>query len=71
MTNVKSDEMVKSLKTVTPAEAGVQDSLNLLDSRFRENDKNWEIATSYEIIKVESLEFVRGNFKHFWLGFQG
>jgi len=32
--------LVKSLKTVTPAEAGVQNSLNLLDSRFRRNDKN-------------------------------
>jgi hypothetical protein len=43
---------VKSRKTVTPAEAGVQISLNLLDSRFRGNDKNTEIATSYETIIV-------------------
>jgi hypothetical protein len=38
------DKIVKNLKNVTPAEAGVQNSLNLLDSRFRENDKNGEIA---------------------------
>jgi len=36
------DGLVKSLKrpfSVIPAEAGVQNSLNLLDSRFRGNDK--------------------------------
>ena len=47
----KDDDLVKSLKTVTPAEAGVQNSLNLLDSRFRGNDKNGEVATFYETIK--------------------
>ncbi|MDI7260504.1 MAG: hypothetical protein QME90_11360 [Thermodesulfobacteriota bacterium] len=47
----KHDDLVKSLKTVTPAEAGVQNSLNLLDSRFRGNDKNGEIATFYETNK--------------------
>jgi hypothetical protein len=31
-------ELVKSLRTVTPAEAGVQVSFNLLDSRFHGND---------------------------------
>jgi hypothetical protein len=41
----------KSLKTVTPAEAGVQSYLNLLDSRFRENDKIGEITIFYETIK--------------------
>jgi hypothetical protein len=51
------DDLVKSLKTVTPAEAGVQNSLNLLDSRFRGNDKNGEVATFYETIiyKCESF----------------
>ena len=49
---LKYDDLLKSLKTVTPAEAGVQNSLNLLDSRFRGNDKNGEVATFYETIKV-------------------
>jgi hypothetical protein len=39
------DEIVKRQKTVTPAQAGVQNSLYLLDSRFRGNDNNGEIAT--------------------------
>ena len=52
-TNSKVDEFVKSRKTVTPAEAGVQNSLNLLDSRFRGNDKNGEIGTFYETMKVQ------------------
>jgi hypothetical protein len=52
-TNV--DDLAKSLKTVTPAEAGVQISLNLLDSRFRGNDKNGEIATFCETINVECI----------------
>jgi len=47
------DDLVKSLKAVTPAEAGVQNYLNLLDSRFRENDKNGEIKTFYETILHE------------------
>ena len=45
------NDFVKSLRSVTPAEAGVQDSLDLLDSRFRGNDKNREIATFYGTIK--------------------
>ena len=53
-TDLKKDEFVKSPKTVTPAEAGVQRYFNLLDSRFRGNDKNGEIATFYEAIKSES-----------------
>jgi hypothetical protein len=44
------DEIVKNLKTVTPVEAGVQKCLNLLDSRFRGNDENEEIATFHESI---------------------
>jgi hypothetical protein len=54
---LKNDDLVKSLKTVTPAEAGVQISLNLLDSRFRRNDKNGEVATFYETIKNGILGF--------------
>ena len=42
------NDLVKSLKTVTPAEAGVQNYLNLLDSRFRGNDKIGGITTFYE-----------------------
>ena len=49
----KNDDLVKSLKAVTPAEAGVQNYLNLLDSRFHENDKIGEIKTFYETIKNE------------------
>jgi len=33
------DDLVKSLKAVTPAKAGVQNFPILLDSRFRGNDK--------------------------------
>jgi hypothetical protein len=50
------DDLVKSLKTVTPAEAGVQNYLNLLDSRFRENDKIGEIKTFYETIRFRARE---------------
>ena len=53
----KNDDLAKSLKTVTPAEAGVQISLNLLDSRFRGNDKNGEIATFCETIKNRIFQF--------------
>jgi len=48
------DDLVKSLKSVTPAEAGVQKSLNLLDSRFRGNDKKGEIETFYETVMIDS-----------------
>ena len=37
--NPRIDDPVKTLKTVTPAEAGVQKYLNLLDSRFCGNDR--------------------------------
>jgi len=50
------DDLVKSLKTVTPAEAGVQISLNLLDSRFRGNDKNGEMATFCETITIPMFQ---------------
>jgi len=53
----KDYEFVKNLKTVTPAEAGVQNSLKLLDSRFRGNDKNGEVTTFYETIKDDNCEF--------------
>ena len=58
MKRSKSNDLVKSLRTVTPAEAGVQNSLNLLHSRFRGNDKNGEIATFYQTIK--SIFIIKG-----------
>jgi len=47
------DEIVKTLENVTPAEAGVQNCLNTLDSRFRGNDRNEETAAFYETIVLE------------------
>jgi hypothetical protein len=74
-----SDDFLKSLKTVTPAEAGVQNSLNLLDSRFRGNDKKGEIATFYETIissksgsckrRAEWLPF-ESLWENSWIGLQ-
>jgi len=49
---VKFDGFVKSLNSVTPAKAGVQKSLNLLDSGFRRNDKKCYFPTFYEVIRV-------------------
>jgi hypothetical protein len=37
--NSRTDDPVKTLRTVTPAEAGVQKYFNLLDSRFCGNDR--------------------------------
>jgi hypothetical protein len=64
------DDLVKSLKTVTPAEAGVQNYLNLLDSRSPllwgqvypcesrgGNDKIGEITTFYETLIYVTLAF--------------
>ncbi|MCX5906015.1 MAG: hypothetical protein NTY64_02190 [Deltaproteobacteria bacterium] len=45
-------ESGKVMKAVTPAEAGVQNDLNELDSRFRENDEKGTQRTFYEIINV-------------------
>jgi hypothetical protein len=56
------DDLVKSLKSVTPAEAGVQKSLNLLDSRFRGNDKKGEIETFYETVMIDSSLILFGSF---------
>jgi len=39
-------------KAVTPAKAGVQNSLNSLDSRFRGNDENGTKKTFYEAVKI-------------------
>jgi len=50
------DDLVESPKTVTPADAGVQNSLNLLDSRFRGNDEKGGVATFYETIILGHIE---------------
>ena len=50
------DGLVKSRKDVTPAKAGVQNNLKLLDSRFRGNDKNGSKLTFYESINVGKKE---------------
>ena len=49
---MKVDELVESHKSVTPAKAGVHNTLEYLDSRFRGNDKNGAKRTFYEHIKV-------------------
>jgi len=48
---MKFDELAKSQKPVTPANAGVHNILEYLDSRFRGNDKNGAKRTFYERIK--------------------
>jgi len=47
----KDDAFVKGNKAVTPAEAGVQKPLFLLDSGFRRNDEKGRFLTFYEVIK--------------------
>ena len=42
---------VKVFRAVTPAEAGVQKTLERLDSRLRGNDRKECSSTSYELIK--------------------
>ena len=45
--------------TVTPAQAGVHNSIKILDSRLRGNDRKERFSTFYESIKkwmVESLD---------------
>jgi hypothetical protein len=49
--NLKQDNLVKSPTPVTPANAGVQKLLKLLDSGLRRNDDLREIQTFYESIK--------------------
>ena len=46
------DGLVKSLKSVTPAKAGVQNFLILLDSGFRRNDRKAPFLTFYEFIYI-------------------
>jgi hypothetical protein len=54
---MKLDELVKSPQVVTPAKAGVQNLLNLLDSRFHGNDRKGRSPTFYEAVKFD--EFVK------------
>ena len=52
MKRPKHDNLVKSRKTVTPAEAGVHNLLECLDSRFRGNDRKGTKQTFYESINL-------------------
>ncbi len=56
LTDYIFEEFVKSKKTVTPAKAGVQNYLKLLDSCFRRNDKIGVILTFYENINNNGLK---------------
>jgi hypothetical protein len=49
------DEFVKSPTTVIPANAGIQNCLNLLDFDFRRNDDKTGNQTFYEFINLTSL----------------
>jgi hypothetical protein len=55
------DNLVKSPTPVTPANAGVQKLLKLLDSGLRRNDDLREIQTFYE-----SISFVIWNLFEIW-----
>jgi len=59
----KVDDLVKSSKAVTPANAGVQKWLIFLDSRVRGNDENGSFLTFYEFVNIELEIFL--NFRHF------
>ena len=50
-----TDNLVKSPNPVTPAKAGVQKLLKLLDSGLRRNDDLREIQTFYETINIDEL----------------
>ena len=49
------DGLVISPQIVTPAKAGVQKTLERLDSRLRGNDRKGRFPTSYESIKFDGL----------------
>jgi hypothetical protein len=46
------DEVASSPHVVTPAKAGVQSTLERLDSRLRGNDKEWLFPAYYEPGKI-------------------
>ena len=46
------------LIVVTPAEAGVQKSPKILDSRLRGNDRKRRFLTFYESIKFNDFDFL-------------
>jgi len=56
--NLNKDGIVKSPKNVTPAKAGVQNPLNLLDSRFRGNDKKRKLRLFTRLSIKNSLPFL-------------
>ena len=47
----RKDGIVKCLEVVTPAQAGVHNSLKQLDPRLRGDDEKITSATYYELIK--------------------
>ena len=66
---MKSDKLVKSLKSVTPVKlvlecfyrgTGVQKALKSRDSRLRGNDKKETQMTFYETIKKDKCRIERG-----------
>jgi len=46
----------KGIRTVTPAEAGVQDCVFYLDSGFRRNDTKCNLLTFYRVVNAGSTE---------------
>jgi hypothetical protein len=48
----KVDELVKSSRSVMPANAGIQNLLKILDPGFRRDDGQSEFRAFYESVKV-------------------
>jgi hypothetical protein len=59
------DGIVKCLEAVTPAKAGVHNSLKLLDPRLRGNDEKNTSATYYELIFSSAKKKSNGSGKNF------
>jgi hypothetical protein len=57
----KLDEFVKSPTTVMPANTGIQNYLNLLDSGFRRNDDKTGNQTFYETVKLKTIKTININ----------
>ncbi len=53
---IRTNDPEKIPRSVTPAEAGVQNSLKSMDSGFRRNDKFYWKWTFYEIIREGKVE---------------
>jgi hypothetical protein len=50
--NTKVNGLAKSPQIVTPAEAGVQKTLERLDSRLRGNDRKKHLSTFFDLVEV-------------------